>query len=151
MRRLLVFTALLAALASCTARTGNVKLRGLEPLNLNDRGESGVVTVRIYQLKDEARFQSSVFDTLWTNDSEALGEDRLADPTTVKVYPPSGSEATVQKADIGQLTTGTRYIGVMGLYSKTDPEGRRRVVIPVDELSKRIVEFEGYSVRLTDN
>src|SRR5271170_6145508 len=74
-------------LSSCAAPT--LSVRALSPVNLNADGESLPVKLRIYALRDDARFRAAPFADLWTKDREVLGDDRLQDPKVVLVPPAS--------------------------------------------------------------
>src|SRR3569833_2142512 len=70
----------------------SARVRGVAPLNLNDNNESTPVKVRFYQLASSDRFQAATFESLWLNDKEPLGADRLADPVVVTVLPGSAND-----------------------------------------------------------
>lgn len=141
---------LLAAIviAGCS-RTATLQLRGMAPLNLNETGESTPVDVRIYQLKSDARFRKAAFEKLWTKDEEALGDERLAPAKTVSVLP-GGATEPAAKVELGELATGTNFIGIMAMYGKADAKDNRTLVIAVDDAEKYVIEFTGYAVALRE-
>lgn len=143
----LLFAAALA-MAGCS-RTATLQLRGTAPLNLNENGESTPVDVRIYQLKSDARFRKAVFEKLWTKDADALGDDLLVPAKTVSVLP-GGAGEPAAKVELGELATGTNFIGVMAMYGKADAKDNRTLVLPVDDAEKHVIEFSGYSVKLRE-
>lgn len=141
---------LLAALAfTGCSRTATLQLRGTAPLNLNEAGESTPVDVRIYQLKSDAHFRKAAFEKLWTKDKETLGDDLLAERKTVSVLPGGAGEPTA-KVELGELATGTNFIGVMAMYGKADAKDNRTLVVAVDDAEKYIIEFTGYAVALRE-
>ncbi len=143
---LLLLTALVVT--GCS-RTATLQVRGTAPLNLNEAGESTPVDVRIYQLKSDVNFRKAAFEKLWTKDKEALGEDLLAGPKTVSVLP-GGAGEPAAKVELGELVSGTNFIGVMAMYGKTDAKDNRTLVVAVDDAEKYVIEFTRYSVGLRD-
>ncbi|MFW5750574.1 MAG: type VI secretion system lipoprotein TssJ, partial [Planctomycetota bacterium] len=142
------FVMVVLGLIGCGSRQGSLAIKGVTPLNLNDLDESTPVTVRIYQLKAAERFRGADFGSLWSKDTEVLGGDRLGDPAVTTVLP-GATEAEPQTVSIGTLSPEARFIGVMALFSKTDAQGQRTVVIPRSDLDDAVVILTGYSVRLT--
>jgi type VI secretion system VasD/TssJ family lipoprotein len=122
-----------------------LSLRAVAPVNVNEEGESLPVKVRIYALRDDARFRSALFSDLWMHDRDALGDDRLQDPKVV-IIAPTGPSGLPSEIDLGQLPEHTRFIGIMALYRQPDEPDRRRVVLSVDLLDERIVELVDSSI-----
>ncbi len=120
-------------------------LRAVAPVNVNSEGESLPVKVRIYALRDDARFRSALFSDLWMHDRDALGDDRLQDPKVV-IIAPTGPSDLPSEIDLGQLPEHTRFIGILALYRQPDEPDRRRVVLSVDLLDERIVELFDSSI-----
>lgn len=138
----------LLAVTGCS-RTATLQLRGTAPLNLNEAGESTPVDVRIYQLKSDAGFRKAAFEKLWTKDKETLGEELLAGPKTVSVLP-GGAGEPAAKVELGELATGTNFIGVMAMYGKADAKDNRTLVVAVDDAEKYVIELTGYAVALRE-
>ena len=138
-----------AVLAGCS-QTATMQVRGLVPLNLNDTGESTPVDVRFYQLKDATAFKRATFEKLWTEDEKVLGQDRLAPPKVVSVLPGNPTDQPTKVA-LGELATGTRFIGVMALYAKTDARDARTLVLALEEAEKPVIEFSGYGIALSSD
>ena len=122
-----------------------LSVRAVSPVNVNGEGESLPVKVRIYALRDDARFRSALFSDLWMHDRDALGDDRLQDPKVV-IIPPTTPSGVPTNIDLGQLPEHTRFIGIMALYRQPDEPDRRRVVLSVDLLGERIVELVDNSI-----
>jgi type VI secretion system protein VasD len=144
----LAFVVALACLGSGCSRTATLQMRGLAPLNLNDTGESTPVDVRIYQLKDDAAFRRATFEKLWTEDDKVLGQDRLAPAKTESVVPGNPTDQP-RRVELGELEVGTRFIGIMALYAKTDARDARTLVLPVNDAEKPVIEFSGYGISLS--
>lgn len=140
------FLALIVLLVGCS-RTATLQVRGVAPLNLNDAGESTPVDVRIYQLKDDGAFKRATFEKLWTEDEKVLGEDRLASPRVESIVPGNATDQPKRIA-LGELEVGTRFIGIMALYAKTDARDARVLVLPINDAEEPVIEFSGYGISL---
>ncbi|MBA3697951.1 MAG: type VI secretion system lipoprotein TssJ [Planctomycetes bacterium] len=140
------FLALVILLTGCS-RTATLQVRGVAPLNLNDAGESTPVDVRIYQLKDDGAFKRATFEKLWTEDEKVLGQDRLAAPRVESIIPGNATDQPKRIA-LGELEVGTRFIGIMALYAKTDARDARILVLPINDAEDPVIEFSGYGISL---
>ncbi len=134
----------LALLGACAAPL-RLQVLGIKPLNENDRKESTPVDVRIYLLKDNARFERATIEGLWTKDKETLAED-LVSVKTVTVFPGAEGDKP-QEVDLGIPDVSVRFVGVLGLYSREEAGQPRKVVVPVREADAAVWEFTGYRVR----
>lgn len=142
---LLLAAAGAASLAACGG-PAYLRLRGVSPLNVNDASESTPVDIRLYQLKDDARFLRARVEELWTKDKEILADDLLGQKK-VTVFPGREEEAP-KDVEIGELHAECRFVGVLALYSKADDKGPRHLVIPAKEAKGRILRFLGSHVKL---
>ena len=140
---LVVAGVLLAGCGSASAR-----VRGVAPLNLNDNNESTPVDVRFFQLADDGAFRRVTFDALWVDAGKALGGDLLGAPVVKTVFPGSRSDQPTL-IQLGKLSGKTKFIGVMGLYRRTDGTDRRTLVLALDRIEKDVIELSGYSVALS--
>ena len=140
------FLALLILLVGCS-RSATLQMRGVAPLNLNDAGESTPVDVRIYQLKNDAAFKRATFETLWNEDKKVLGQDYLAGPLTESIVPGNTTDKP-KSIHIAELEPGTRFIGIMALYGKTDARDARLLVLPIDDAESPVIEFSGYGISI---
>ncbi len=131
-------------LAGCTGPL-KLQVRGIKPLNENERKESTPVDVRIYQLRDNARFDRATFNNLWTKAKEELAEDLISEKT-VTVFPGAAEDAP-REVDLGILDTATRFIGIMALYPREEEGNPRKIAVPVAEADDAIWEFTGYHLR----
>jgi type VI secretion system VasD/TssJ family lipoprotein len=148
LRTICLFLLTAALLAGCS-RTATLQFHGTAPLNLNEAGESTPVDVRIYQLRSDKAFRKAAFEKLWTKHKEALGDDMLAEPKTVSVLPGGAGEPPA-RVELGELATGTNFIGIMALYGKADAKDNRTLVVAVDDAEKYVIEFTGYAVALRE-
>jgi type VI secretion system VasD/TssJ family lipoprotein len=137
----------LCAICGCGS-TLTLQVRGIAPLNLTDADESTPVDARIYQLKNDAKFRNAVVDQLWTKDKATLGEDYLTDPKVVTILPGGVHDKPVQIV-IGDLAVGTRFIGILALYHRSDAADKRVLVVDVNDLDGKVIEFTRYSVALS--
>ncbi|MBI4565367.1 MAG: type VI secretion system lipoprotein TssJ [Planctomycetes bacterium] len=120
-------------------------VRGMDPLNVNERGESTPVQVRIYFLKGQQRFVSAPYEDLWVKDKEVLGDDYLADPIVITVHHKQDKPESVP---LPELKPEVGYVGIMALYRKKDEDGKPRVVVPKDKVDDFVFEFIGYRIEL---
>ena len=141
-----VALALIAALApSCGGGPQSLYVRGVKPMNENDRKESNSVDIRVYQLRDAARFNQATIEKLWTDDKGALGDDLVAmKGATVFAGSADDKERTVE---LGELPESVRFVGILALYPKEDDKGPRKLVVPKAELGS-VLRFTGYHVQV---
>jgi type VI secretion system VasD/TssJ family lipoprotein len=112
-------------------------------MNENDRKESNSVDIRVYQLRDDARFNQATIEKLWTDDKGALGDDLVAmKAATVFAGSADDKERTVE---LGELPETVRFIGVLALYPKEDDKGARKMILPKADVGT-VLRFTGYHV-----
>lgn len=148
--RCLLFMICIVLLTGCASSTLTMEFIAVEPVNLNKEEagstDSRVVDVRIYQLKDDAKFAAATVDALWSDAEGTLGESLVSVKLGESVFPEkadgprNGKEITLDPLD-----AQTKYIGVLALYSHTD-EGPRKVVVPVDQAGSALFELTGYHI-----
>jgi type VI secretion system protein VasD len=136
--------AAILVLIGCTVPV-KLQMRGVKPLNENERKENTPVDVRIYQLKDNARFDRATIDNLWMKDKETLAED-LAAVKTITVFPAEAQDKP-QVVDLGTVDPSIRFIGILALYAKEEEGKPRKVVVPVAEADDVVWEFTGFQIR----
>jgi type VI secretion system VasD/TssJ family lipoprotein len=134
--------------AGCSGPT-RIAVRALAPVNTNAEGESLPVKVRIYALRDDARFRSAQFADLWTRDREALGDDRLQDPKVV-VVPPGGEASEPLAVELGEFPKDTRFLGILALIPHADAPDRRRAVVASSGVGDQVVEILDAAVMVHD-
>lgn len=147
MKKMAVLAAAVAALAACGGPS-RIYVKGVKPMNENDRKESTPVDVRVYQLKDDSRFNQAAIDKLWTDDKTVLADDLVA-MKVVTVFPGSAEDAE-KEIVLGDLPTGVRFVGVLALFPKEDDKGPRKLTLPADAAGKSILMFSGYHISKKD-
>jgi type VI secretion system VasD/TssJ family lipoprotein len=143
MRKTVSLAAALALLSACGGPTW-VYLRGVKPMNENDRKESTTVDVRIYQLKDDSRFNQATVDKLWTDDKGALADDIIM-VKQVTVYPGTADDK-LNEINLGELPDSVRFIGVLALFPKEDDKGPRKIVMP-KATAGNVLRLTGYHIQ----
>ena len=143
MRKMAVAAAVLCALVACGGPT-RLYLKGVKPLNENDQRESTPVDVRVYQLRDESKFNQATIEKLWTDDKTVLGDD-LVSVKVVTVFPGSPDDAE-KEIVLGELPTGVRFVGLLALFPKEDDKGPRKLVLPADSAGKSVLVFSGFHI-----
>ena len=136
MRSIVLFAVLMTCLCSCSPRQLEVQVQGLQPLHVNEYGESTSVNVRFYQLKHDGKFRDGLFDEIWTKPKTALEGDIVGDPREITVFPhePKLKEEAA-KHNIGAEIVGTQFIGILAMYRQDGGQtDQRRLVIPADEI-----------------
>jgi type VI secretion system VasD/TssJ family lipoprotein len=137
-----ILAAGLTLLAACGGPSA-LYFRGVKPMNENDRKESNSVKVRIYQLKDDARFNQATVDKLWTDHQGALGEDFVAMKEAI-VFPGSADDP-YKSVELGELPDHVRFVGILALYPKEDDKGPRKLTLPKSETGG-VLRFTGYRI-----
>jgi len=143
MKKTTVVAAALALLAACGGPS-SLYYRGVKPMNENDRKESNSVDIRIYQLKDDARFNQATIDKLWARKASALADDLVA-MKTATVFAGSADDKE-RSVELGELPDAVRFVGILALYPKEDDKGPRKLVIPKSELGT-VLRFTGYHIQ----
>src|SRR6185436_17627009 len=133
MKKVAVLAAVVATLAACGG-PARLYVKGVKPLNENDRKESTPVDVRVYQLKDDSRFNQAAIDKLWTDDKTVLGDDLVA-VKVITVFPGSHDDQE-KEIVIGELPPSVRFVGLLALFPKEDDKGSRKLILPADAAGK---------------
>jgi type VI secretion system VasD/TssJ family lipoprotein len=121
----------LAAFLACgCASTDKVYLTGSRRLNSCDGEEAHPVGVRVYYLAGTDRFNKADFASLWENDLEALGEDRIK-VSDVTLTPQSQQELAIERPD--KATS----LGIVANFCKPG-EGCWRAVVPLDDRKEKV-------------
>lgn len=150
---LLGLTLAIALTAGCSSTSVTLEFVALKPVNegkleSGTDGESRVVDVRIYQLKDDAKFKAATVDDVWTNAEEALGDSLIDVKLGESVFPEDkGPQANGKQITIDPLDAGTKYIGILALFSNSD-DGERKVVVTLDEADDVLFELTGYHITI---
>ncbi len=114
----------LAAFVACgCASTDRVYLTGSRRLNACEGDEPHPVGVRVYYLAGTDRFTKADFASLWENDLETLGEDRIK-VADVTLAPQSQEELPLERPD------KATFLGIVANFCKPG-EGCWRTVVPL--------------------
>jgi type VI secretion system protein VasD len=154
MNRLTLCAGLLiaAVLTGCAATSVTVRLVGIAPLNEAQAGESRPVEVRVFQLRDETRFQQANIDLLWSNPEEALGDSLIDVRMGVNIFPEQADQNPVgRRVVIEPLSQETRYIGVFALYERSEEGSRQVLVLPVEQAGNVRLRLTGYTIEVMES
>ena len=109
----------------------------------------GLLVVRIYQLNDDADFQSAEFMDLWKDDLKSLGNSLL---TRDEVVMNPAAQMTLEYPRHEQ----TRFVAVMGVFRKPE-ESSWRDIHPLSEGyfarrfgGKIVVHLKGSALEMVD-
>lgn len=110
----------------------DLDVRADSDLNPNADGKPLPVEMRVYQLKDRARFDRADFYAMWQEDAQALDAD-LLDKTQFTVFPDSSEGRRYwRKADAA-------YLGVVAIFRRPLENQWHHVfpLLAVDDVRKR--------------
>ena len=139
----LVLIAAACLMAGCTATSVNLKFIAVEPVNELQPGESRNVDVRVYQLKDEAKFKAATVDELWVNAETVLAEQLIEVKLGESIYPEKPGAPKGREIIIDPLKPECKFIGVLALFQTGDEVGERKLVVPVKEAGSVTFELTG--------
>jgi type VI secretion system VasD/TssJ family lipoprotein len=141
----------LLLLAGCTVTSVDLHFEAIEPVNKEsaDATESGVVQVRIFQLKDKAKFEQAESEDIWNNPDQTLGGDLIQAIDGDPIYPekPDGN-AFGKTIKIDPLNSETKFIGVLAMMYQKDDVGKRHVAVTIEEADDVVFRITGYHVEL---
>lgn len=143
MKKTTIMAAGLVFLVACGGGPTALYVRGVKPMNENERKESNSVAIRIFQLKDDARFNQATIEKLWTDDKGALADDLVAMKPSI-VYPGSADDKE-KDVQLGDLPEAVRFIGILALYPREDDKGPRKIVLPKAQAGT-VLRFTGYHI-----
>lgn len=90
---------------ACEIQVVGLSLIASDTINPSEAGEPRPVVVRIYQLRDEIRFQNAEFDQIWKADSDVLGDD-IVTKAEVYAYPNSRTEVSFVRNPAAEYVVG---------------------------------------------
>ena len=149
--RCLLFITCLAMLAGCASTTLDTEFIAIEPVNETKTdsgtdGESRVVDVRVYQLKDDAKFTAATVEAIWSDAEGTLGDSMISVKLGESIFPEKADGPRNGKTiTLDPLDSKTRFIGVLALFSDAD-DGPRKVVVPLDQADSVLFELTGYHI-----
>jgi len=169
MKQILVLFLSVAVLSSVACKTKySVILEGGTSLNsVNPSSEGGSPTpvkVRVYQLKDNQKFNTKTFDEIWLEAADSLGTDLLdkkGEPTERTVLPMKeglSKEYKFETADYikdQSFDEATQFFGVAALFK---PEGEAteeqksnwKKTVPLDDIKKKTFYLNNFELTIKD-
>ncbi|MBX3474525.1 MAG: type VI secretion system lipoprotein TssJ [Planctomycetes bacterium] len=144
-QRTILFCLLLAcvALGGCSSTSLSMKFMAIEPVNELQPGESRPVDIRIYQLRDDAKFKAATVDEVWENDKGVLAEHLIDVKLGASVFPEKKDKPQGVEITIDPVSSECRFVGVLALYKNADEKGQQKVVVPVGEAGSVTFELTG--------
>jgi type VI secretion system VasD/TssJ family lipoprotein len=143
--------ALLLIGAGCQSTSAELRFKAVKPVNVADNGESRVVEVRVYQLKDRVAFEEATAEAIWDDPKAVLGGDLLGNVQRGEPVYPSEADArdpNIARAKVENLEKETRYIGVLALMENKDEPDKRHVVVPIKDAESVIFKITGYHIEI---
>ncbi|MBX3460355.1 MAG: type VI secretion system lipoprotein TssJ [Planctomycetes bacterium] len=137
-------------LAGCTTTSVTLKLEAIEPVNkASADGDSRVVEVRVFELKDRAKFEQSSTEDIWDNAEGTLGGDLLSVRNADPVYPQKESaKDSGTTVVIDPINAETKFIGVLALMTESDDKGKRHIAVALGDAESVVFRITGYHVEL---
>lgn len=128
-------------------KTLHLDIRAREAVNSNAGGVALSTVIRIYQLKERKTFDSTDYASLFSNDSQAIKTDLLAEKD-VRLTP--GGSVMVEMP----MEKSAQYVAVAGMFISPDlANDSWRVVLSRDELdpdAARVIEVGGNRLLLRE-
>jgi len=127
--------------------TVEVLVQGGQPLNPDEAGESRPLKVRLYQLKDDARFLSASPMDLALND-EGILEQQLLIRREITILPGQPNPGPAQ-VSLGERVPGLKFIGVLAQYPGRRADGETwHAVVEADDTPSIVVRFRARTLTL---
>ena len=118
-------------------KTLHLDIQAREGVNNNAKGASLATVVRIYQLKDRKAFDSTDYPSLFSEDSQAIKSELLAEKD-IRLRP--GESVAIDMP----MEEATQFVAVAGMFMAPDQANNTwRLVLTRDELDPdkpRIIE-----------
>jgi type VI secretion system VasD/TssJ family lipoprotein len=149
MFRNLALLLLAALLTGCASRPINLTFEAIEPVNEAQEGSgSRAVETVVYQLKARESFENARTEDIWDNPEGTLRGDLIRHAPGETVYPsrPGGEVLRVDTV-LQDVDKETRFIGVLAKIQARG-EGRRHVVVPVEEAGRVVFRFTGNQITI---
>ncbi|KFA59586.1 type VI secretion system-associated lipoprotein [Gilliamella sp. Choc4-2] len=128
-------------------RTLHLDLIARSELNMGDDGRSSPVVIRIYQLKNNNKFNSATYQDLVTQDSDVLG-DSLLESKEVVLKPDTAISIDTP------LNKKANAVGVIALFKEPNLKNNTwRLVLKRGDLnitSAREISAKQYSIKLEE-
>lgn len=151
MRYALMLPVLLAVcLSGCASTTLDLNFIAIKPVNegKTDTGTDGVsrvVDVRIYQLKNNTKFDSASVENIWADAETELGDSLIEVKLGESIFPEDPKDPRVGRTiTLDPIDANTKFIGVLALFS--NGEADRKVSVSLDEADDVVFELTGYRI-----
>jgi type VI secretion system protein VasD len=139
-----------AVLTGCAAKSVNMRLVGVAPLNEAQAGESRPVRVRIFQLRDDETFMRANMEQLWVDPSQALANSMIGVPIEVNIFPEDADQNPAGRPVEVPISQETRFIGVFAMYDNTAEDSQRRRVLSVEQARNARLRLTRYTVEVVE-
>lgn len=137
-----------ALMAGCSSTSVSLKFVAIEPVNELQPGESRPVDIRVYQLRDDAKFKTATVDEIWENDKAVLADHLIDVKLGTSVFPEKKEKAQGMQVTIEPLSAECRFLGVLALYRQADERGEQKLVVPVGEAGSVTFELTGNRIAI---
>ncbi|MBK9974820.1 MAG: type VI secretion system lipoprotein TssJ [Planctomycetes bacterium] len=132
----------------CSSTSLTVKFVAIEPVNELQPGESRPVDIRIYQLKDDAKFKAATVDEIWENDKAVLADALIEVKLGESIFPEKADKPQGKEITLDPLNADCKFVGVLALYKNKDAKGDQKTVIAVADASSVTFELTGNHIKL---
>lgn len=143
---LLCIALALAVLTGCTATSIDVRFVAIEPVNELQPGESRPTEVRIFQLRDSAKFDKATVDELWEEDKAraTLAEQLIDLKLAGSIFPGKGDTVAPTIIKVEPISMECRFVGVLAMFnSKGAKDDQQKVIVPVADAGSVTFELTG--------
>jgi type VI secretion system VasD/TssJ family lipoprotein len=124
-----------------------VLLRTGTPLNPDEQGVPRPLQIRLYLLKDDARFLASTPTDLALNDRVLLESDLISSKDLTLA--PGASDQRPVQANLGECGPEARFVGVLALYPGRRADGETwHAVVDADHLHSIAFTFRNRTLTL---
>lgn len=145
MRTMIALALLGLCFAGCASTTIDLKFVSIEPVNV-DEGKSRVVDIRIYQLKDAAKWDASTAAAIWDDPKAALGDSLIEVKQGESIFPEKADTAQGKVITLDPLSAECKFIGIVAQFGSEDTVGKPFIVATVDEADDVVFRLTGYHI-----
>jgi type VI secretion system protein VasD len=104
-----------------TSMRVSIEMEAASNVNPDPSGQGLSVVVRVYQLKDEGRFDAADYNAIWKSDKETLSDDFL--DVQERVVQPGTQENLEIKAN-----PMAAYLGIVALFRNPSGDTWRKII-----------------------
>lgn len=145
MRTVLALALVALSFCGCAATSIDLKFLSIEPVNVAD-GKSRVVDIRIYQLKDSAKWDASTAAAIWDDPKTALAESLIEVKQGESIFPEKADNAQGKTITLDPLSAECKFIGIVAQFGGEDTVGKPFIVATVDEADDVVFKLTGYHI-----